>query len=121
MKSRPVQLRGDQMPIVGSAFAYKMFNADCEVRALSCGATHLHVLFASADSDAMQTLGKAKQYASLKLEDHPGRLWAGGGKIIRIRTAEHAQRVFTYICSHAEKESAWIWRRDYDAPPLRRK
>ena len=117
MKSPPVRLRADQIPVVGSAFIDKMFKTGCEVRVLACGATHLHVLFASPQCDVMPTLGKAKQYSSLKLADHRGQLWAGGAKIIRIRNWRHAERVFNYICSHALKESAWTWRCDEDAPP----
>ena len=62
-------------------------------------------------------LGKAKQYSSLKLPDHKGRLWAEGAKIIRTCEIQHARNAFKYIRDHAIKEGAWIWRYDKDPMP----
>ncbi|MCH8342653.1 MAG: hypothetical protein IH983_01555 [Planctomycetes bacterium] len=119
MASEPAMLRPDEYPVVGSAFLLKLLKIGCAVRCLSCGPTHLHVLYESKEPDAMRELGRAKQYASLKLQDRPGRLWGGGAKIIPIRDDGHASGAFVYICDHALKEGAWVWRSDRDPQPTR--
>ncbi len=81
----------------------------CEVRIVACGATHLHVLLTLTETDAIKQLGKAKQFASLKLKDHAGQLWGERSKVIPILDEAHSHNVFEYICKHAQKEDAWLW------------
>ena len=121
MTAAPARLRPDQYPLVGRAFLWKLHSLDCTARILSCGPTHLHVLFDGPAGDVMPVLGKAKQLSSLKLGDHRGQLWGEGAKIIRVRDIAHARNAFAYIRDHALKEGAWIWRYDRDALPARPK
>ena len=117
MKSGPQFLRPEQYPHVGRAFIGKLLKLGSSVRCLSCGSKHLHVLYDSIAADARNELGRAKQYASLKLPDHRGRLWGKGAKIVVVRDIVHARRVWKYILDHAIKEGAWTWRYDRDEAP----
>ena len=121
IKGAPSFLLADQLASIGLAFLWKLDAMDLFPRILSSGCTHLHVLFDAPPGmvDVMPMLGRAKQYASLKLADHQGQLWAEGAKIIRTRDIQHARNVFGYIRDHAIKEGAWIWRYDRDPPPER--
>ncbi|MDY7107662.1 MAG: hypothetical protein SYC29_03405 [Planctomycetota bacterium] len=119
MTTAPARLRPDQYPLVGRAFLWKRNALGCSARILSCGPTHLHVLFDGPAGDATPVLGKCKQYSSLKLADHRGQLWGERAKIIRVRDLPHARNTFAYIRDHALKEGAWIWRCDRDARPER--
>ncbi len=109
MKGRPIFLGPDEYAIVGQAFVTKLDRLGRSARCLACGATHLHVLYESHAPDAMTELGRARQFASLKRVDGPGRIWAAGAKIIPVRSPEHATRAFRYICEHMAKEGAWVW------------
>ncbi len=81
----------------------------CEVRLAACGATHLHVLLTLTELDAIKQIGKAKQFASLKLTDHVGQLWGERSKVIPIRDELHLYNASDYIRDHAHKEEAWLW------------
>ncbi len=81
----------------------------CEVRLAACGATHLHVLLTLTQPDAIRQIGKAKQFASLKLTDHVGQLWGERSKVIPIRDELHLHNAVDYIRDHARKEDAWLW------------
>ena len=109
MKQSPVVLRADQQPTVGEAFTCKLQKMKCEVSILACSATHVHVLCKLSELDAIKQLGKAKQFASLRLKDLTGQLWGERSKIIAIRDDSHLQNTLQYIKDHAEKENAWIW------------
>ncbi|MCH8823760.1 MAG: transposase [Planctomycetes bacterium] len=110
MKKLPVVLRIEQQPIVGEAFICKLQKMNCELLILSCSATHVHALCKLTESDAIKQIGKAKQFASLRLKDHTGQLWGERSKVISIRNESHLQNTFQYIQDHAMKENAWIWR-----------
>ena len=102
-------LRVDQRAVVGAAFVCKLQRMECEVRLVACGATHLHVLLMLTELDAIKQIGKAKQFASLKLTDHVGQLWSERSKVIPIRDELHLCNAVDYIRDHAKKEDAWLW------------
>ncbi len=109
MKRAPVVLRVDQRYVVGAAFVTKLHKMECDVCIVACGATHLHALFTITETDAIKQLGKAKQFASLKLTDHTGQLWGERSKVIPIRDELHLYNACDYIRDHAHKEEAWLW------------
>ncbi len=117
MAGGPVALGTDELPRVGLALITKLLKMGCSVRCLSAGSTHVHLLYDSFAEDAAIELGRAKQYASLKLTTRPGRLWGKHSKIIVVRDVQHARSVWRYILDHAAKEQAWTWRYDRDDPP----
>jgi hypothetical protein len=116
MRVSPITLDPRQREIVGAAFVCKLILMKCRPMVVACSATHLHSLHFSMEADALRELGKPKQFASLKLAAPGGKLWAEGGKIVRVETLTHRDNAFEYILKHAEKEDAWVWRHDRDAP-----
>ena len=56
-----IQLNPPEYPVIGSAFVWKIFRLGSAVRCLSCGPTHVHLLYDSIADDAKPELGKAKQ------------------------------------------------------------
>ena len=116
MRDAPVTLTAEQYAIVGEALVAKVLKMGAGVRCMAVGATHLHLLYESAAPNAVAELGRAKQYASLKLPERPGRVWGRGAKIIVVRDIEHARQVWRYILNHGGKEGAWTWRYDRDNP-----
>jgi hypothetical protein len=76
MKSNPVFLKPQEFSVLGAAYVYRVFNRGASVRCLSCGPTHVHLLYDSMAGDAKDEMASAKQYSSLKLECRPGRVWA---------------------------------------------
>jgi hypothetical protein len=115
----PVQLLPPEYPVVGSAFVLKLFKINAPVRCLSCGPTHVHVMYHSHAKDAKDDMAKAKQYASLQLKTRPGRIWARDCSVDHIENAAHESNLWGYILKHAKKEGAWVWRFDHDVLPTR--
>ncbi len=87
-------------------------NSPCLV--LAAGATHTHLLLALPDGWewVKREVGRLRQASSHAIrEAQPGRVWADGGKPIRIKDVEHQRTVFHYIVSHGA-QGAWVWRYD---------
>lgn len=89
--------------------------------AIAVGASHAHLLVECEDDyKVVRRLSAClKQVSSFAVREVlQGRVWATGGKPIRIHNQEHQQQVFFYILEHAQKEGAWVWRFDQeDADP----
>lgn len=115
----PIELQRNEQALLGAAFALKLNKLGGKVVILACSGTHLHVLYQSPGGDALAELGRAKQYASYRMAHRPGGLWAGGGKVVRVRSIDQAERTFDYIDRHGPREGAWVWRIDHDATPTR--
>lgn len=107
--SNVVTLAMDERRTIGAAFLDKLSRLAIEVVAVSCSASHLHVLYRSHGEDAKREIGKAKQYASLKLPERAGSIWGRGCSIVTVHDASHAAAVKGYILAHREKEHAWAW------------
>ena len=118
MKGDPIFLDPPEFPVLGSAFVLRIYKKGSSVRCLSCGPTHVHLLYDSMAADAKDELASAKQYSSLKLETHPGRIWAKDCSVEEV-DIPHGRNLWGYILDHARKEGAWIWRVDCDAVPTR--
>jgi hypothetical protein len=114
----PVVLSPHELPVLANAFIFKLFNEGSNVRCLCCSATHIHVLYDSIATDAKVEIGSAKQFASLKLESRPGRVFAKDCSVDEV-TLEHARRLWKYILGHEQKEGAFIWRYDRDLVPTK--
>ncbi len=112
MAGPPVNLSMGECKVLGEAFITKLRKMSSDVYVLACGFTHLHVLCTLIEDDPIRQFGRAKQYASLKLASRTGQLWGERAKIVHIRDQAHAENVFAYICHHATKEGAWVWRWD---------
>jgi hypothetical protein len=82
----PVTLSPAEYPVVGSAFILKLDQIGGRVRCLACGPTHIHLLYDSMAADAKEEVGRAKQFASLKLTTRPGRVFARDCSITKSRT-----------------------------------
>jgi hypothetical protein len=108
-----------EYPVLGSAFSQRMHKIGAQVRCLCCGATHIHVMFDWIEVDAKEEIAAAKQYASLKLETHPGRVFAKDCSVDEVGDIEHARNLFGYILDHEKSEGAWVWRHDRDTVPTR--
>ena len=105
--------------MLGSAFILKLHKIGAGVRCLSCGASHIHVLYDSVASDAKAEIGAAKQCASLKCQTHPGRVFAKDCSVDEVDDITHARNLWRYILAHQKHEGAWVWRYDRDAVPTR--
>ncbi len=115
MNQPPVTLEPPQFEIVGLVLVHKLQRMNCEVVVLSSGPTHVHTLFVPSETDVIKQLGKAKQFASLKCPNHAGQLWAESCDAVAVQKEQHACNAYQYICDHAVKEGAWVWRADRDA------
>jgi hypothetical protein len=118
LSQKPVVLAPQEFPLLAGAFIFKLIKEGSSVRCLSCGPTHMHVLYDSQAADAKDEIGRAKQYASLKLETRPGRIFAKDCDVEEV-TLEHARQLWKYILAHERKEGAYIWRYDRDPIPTR--
>jgi hypothetical protein len=118
LSQEPVLLAPPEYQILANAFILKLVNDGSSVRCLCCGATHIHVLYDSIATDAKEEIGRAKQFASLKLETRPGRIFAKDCDVEEV-TLEHARRLWKYILEHEQKEGAYIWRYDRNAAPTK--
>ena len=98
-------------PIVGRALRTRCEKSGCELLVVSVGLTHAHLLVELDDDDAaaQRFAGRLKQAASHALRRQmPGRVWAGGGKPIRVVDREHHRAAFDYIRGHVA-EASWVW------------
>jgi hypothetical protein len=103
-------LGNDERAIVGEAMLTKLMKLSCRVYAVACGAAHAYVVFESSVNEIKSNVGKAKQFASFRLKSRTGQLWGEGAGITRVMDEAQLQSVFDYICHHAAKEGAWVWR-----------
>ncbi|QNN20740.1 hypothetical protein HED60_00150 [Planctomycetales bacterium ZRK34] len=111
-RSRVVKLAPNLYPSVGGAVRNKCDKSNRRVLAISVDATHVHALVQLPDDyEVVRRFAAGLKQASSHAvrEVLPGRVWAGGGKPIRIRDRSHHRRVFAYILEHAS-EGAWVWR-----------
>jgi hypothetical protein len=108
MGGDPVFLEPPEYPVLGSAFIHKLNKIGGVVRCLCCGATHIHVMYDSVASEAKDEIGRAKQFASLKLESHPGRVFAKDCSVEEVEGIGHARELWKYILKHEFKEGAWV-------------
>ena len=101
--------------LVGEALRRAAEFAERRCLTVAVGPSHGHLLIECEDrlDEAKKLAGRLKRVSSILVrETLPGRIWADGGKPIRIRNREHQLSVFEYILDHAEKEGAWTWRFD---------
>ena len=106
-----VLLPRDWFAAVGQAARGKCEKLDAPVLAISVGPTHLHALAQWIDDvdEAGDLAGRLKQRTSHALRHVlPGRVWAEGGKPIRIRDQAHQRSVYQYILNHA-LDGDWVW------------
>lgn len=110
----PVTVPPQARPQLGEAILRKAVNIEMPCLCLAAGPTHTHLLAALANdwADVLKQMGRLKQAGSHAIGHIlPGKVWAGGGKPIRIENKAHHQRVFRYILKHVH-EGAWVWRFD---------
>ena len=119
MTGEPIFIQPPEYPVLGSAFLHKLHKIGVAVRCLCCGATHIHVMFDSTAPDAKDEIGRAKQFASLKLESRPGRVFAKDCSVEEAEGVGHARKLWKYILNHEFKEGAWVWRYDKCQIPTR--
>ncbi|MCE9529856.1 MAG: transposase, partial [Planctomycetes bacterium] len=101
--------------VAGEAIIEKLTKKKFRVLAVAVSTTHAHMLVElPTDIRKVRAIaGQCKTASSHAIRDQiPGRVWAGGGKPIRIDDPEHQRNVFYYILN---QENAWIWR--FNAPP----
>jgi len=115
MKTGPVRLSSEEQQIVGEAFLEKLQAMVVFMHRFACGPTHTHFLYESVAADAVKEIGRAKQYASLRLKTRTGRIWAKGAKIIEVCDARHEANVRAYIKDHVD-EGAWLWISPHEYP-----
>jgi len=110
----PIVFAAGLRPRIGEALRTKCQKAGAQCLAISVGGMHAHLLVGWDDdySNAKAFAGRLKQAASHAVRvELPGRVWAEGGRPIRVNGRPHQRNVFGYICDHA-KEGAWVWRFD---------
>lgn len=113
----PRSFSPEHRKLLGEAMLETIERVKQRCLAIAIGASHSHLLVECEDDYqvARQFSARLKQVSSFAVgRVLQGRVWATGGKPIRIRNREHQQQVFWYILEHAEKESAWVWRFDPD-------
>jgi REP element-mobilizing transposase RayT len=82
-----------------------------QVLALAVCGDHAHLLVELPDDyqKAKRWMGRLKQRSSHAVgEALTGKLWAKGGKSIRIKNQAHQQQVFHYILRHYD-QGGWVW------------
>ena len=70
---------------------------------------HVHILVELPEDKrvAKAIVGRCKLKSSHAIRGKlPGRVWAGGGSLKRIKTKDYQQRVYRYILG---QQDAWIW------------
>jgi len=107
----PVEIPRELRGVVVDAIHRKLDKQAYEVLVIAVGMHHAHLLVRLPDdyTSVKKVAGQLKQASSHAVREHlPGRLWADGGKPIRIRSRRHQLEVFEYIREHA-KEGATVW------------
>jgi len=98
-------------PAIGTVLLQKCEKTESAVLSICVGTTHAHLLVELADDyKAARDFEARLKQASSHAVRHvlPGRVWAAGGKPIRIRDRAHQQRVYRYILDHAA-DGDWVW------------
>ncbi len=99
----------DQRRRVGEALIEKLRQMEIETVVLACGALHTHVLMKAGELDAVEILGRAKQFASHRLHaEIPGKLWGSSSHVERVVSSDRFWETTLYIADHAE-DGAWVW------------
>jgi len=92
---------------VGWACIERFDDEQATVRAISVGGQHAHAAFEWAGDDVKPLIGRVKKVASHRVRDElPGRIWALGCKIVRVRDEAHWRNVVSYV---KEQRNAWVW------------
>lgn len=115
--AKPRFFQPEHRKLLGETVLAAITRAELRCLAVAVGASHSHLLVECQDDYmvARRLSGRLKQVSSFAVRDFlPGKIWAKGGKPIRIKDQRHQQQVFFYILEHAEKEDAWVWRFDQD-------
>lgn len=108
----PVIIPRELLAVVGERLLKKIDSQALEVLAISVASTHVHILAELPDDygGAKRLAGSWKQAASHAIRDSiPGRVWAEGGRPIKVNTPDHQRQAFIYILNHANKDEAWVW------------
>ncbi|MFN3167167.1 MAG: hypothetical protein ACE37H_08905 [Phycisphaeraceae bacterium] len=111
-KCDTIEVPDSYRAVVGQAILNKAIamNAPCLVIAVGRAHTHLVAAMLNDWQHVKRETGRLKQAGSHAIREVlPGRVWADGGKPIRIQDQKHQSSVFRYICDH-EKDGAWVWR-----------
>jgi REP element-mobilizing transposase RayT len=101
----PVSIR----KVVGETILQHFEKAELRVLAIAVAGMHTHILVELPEDKkaAKQIVGRCKMKASHKIREQlPGRVWAAGGSLRRIRTVEYQRRAYRYILRQSD---AWIW------------
>ena len=97
--------------IIGRAFCKELGANRCHTLVIAIAGQHCHVLSELPNnlSETKSIIGHAKRESSRAVKaEMPGKVWAAGGKFIRINDRGYQRRVFDYICRHVQ-EGAWVW------------
>ncbi|MFW5681849.1 MAG: transposase [Phycisphaeraceae bacterium] len=111
---RPVVLPRAVRPALVLSIRTKCEALESRVLAIAAGKCHVHLLVEATDNyrEIKRITARIKQASSHAVRDGlPGRVWAGGGKPIRVHDQAHQRRVFHYICEHRD-QGAYVWRFD---------
>ncbi len=108
--ARPtITLAPDQRRRIGEALLEKLHKMGIETAVLACGALHTHALFRAAEQDAVEILGRAKQFASHRLRaEIRGKLWGSSSHAERVVSSDRFWESVQCIAGH-ESDGAWVW------------
>jgi len=110
LRRPPVVFTRKQRALAGQALWECLVSKGVEVRAVSVGGEHVHLLAWMDPLDIRQLVGQAKKHASHELRDQDlkGTVWAKRCRPNPIKDAKHLQNTARYITRHQE-EGAWVW------------
>jgi len=105
-----IHLSAEAQAAVGDRLLKKIENR-FPLLAVAVGVTHAHIQMGYEDDYqlAKRFIGTLKQSTSRAVgRIMPGRIWADGGKPIRVRNRQHQRQLYQYIIDH-HAERAWVW------------
>ncbi|MCY2923937.1 MAG: hypothetical protein NT031_00590, partial [Planctomycetota bacterium] len=108
LKGSPIIIPASLRETVGRACLEQFAKEGAEVFCLSVGGQHVHVAFEGPSGDVRPMIGRVKKVSSHRIRTQmPGRVWAGGGKILRATDERHWANVLRYVTK--QSGHAWCW------------
>jgi len=112
-RSQPtIVLKEPLRETIGRALLEKLTKESINVLCIAVAPTSSHLLVELPNDydTALKCSYGLKQASShaVRLE-LPGKVWAQGGKPIRVKNRDHQQQLYPYILRHRTKEDAWTW------------
>ena len=108
LKGSPIIIPASLRETVGRACLEQFAKEGAEVFCISVGGQHVHVAFKGSSGDVRPMIGRVKKVSSHRIRTRmPGRVWAGGGKILRVTDEGHWANVLRYVTR--QSGHAWGW------------